>query len=69
MARFRGAVGPHALLDPIEHVPETRKPAPAGHVAELDQQERVPFDPVTDRGGDHRVAQEQLTSTTMTAAP
>ena len=27
-----------------------RKPAPAGHVAELDQQGRVPFDPVIRQG-------------------
>src|SRR3954467_4312821 len=27
-----------------------RKPAPAGHVAELDQQERVPFDPMIRQG-------------------
>lgn len=50
--------------------PRNEEPAPAGHVAELGQQERVPLDSMTRQGEvGHRAVQEQLTWMTMTDQP
>ena len=57
--------------DLVAHRAWTKEePAPANHVAELGQQERVPLDSMTRQGEvGHRAVQEQLTCMTMGHQP